>query len=214
MLRSFSSKVSTLFSAPKREIKITIDEMSQQAGVPITHGIKGCHDKNDQCMHTLVASFAMESVGNDYSNKLTLQAVFYMHDTSQIECKLIFKEKLDKHEIDKDYLFAKCAAESLVRLLYNEKISQNQLVVFQAIRGSHVSNHFDLFSCKLKMNKSPVGESNTDNDVVSTVTAYVEEKKLCILFNKITPEEQERVKAIFGKLFAEKRLVTTPSKSM
>jgi hypothetical protein len=202
MQRTFPNRLRTLFSGTDSDtIKIYIDEISHDKTIQPANRPLVFHDKAEHCMKRLIKGCTLLNVESQSTNQTHPQIVLHLNDIHPLKMKLVTAEKLVADDYDKAYLFTKCAAESVVRLLYDAKLLFNDLVVFQAIRGGTSSNHFDIFSGKLRMTAKPLAQANTGNDTVSMVTAYVEEGKICIDLNKVTKQVQDDIMRVLSEAF-------------
>lgn len=202
MLRSLSQQAQTLFSGNKNgHITIYIDHIIDEKYKPFTERVTEFHDKGQQCMHAVIESFCIEEAEQFSFQRKHLQATFHIKDLSGLELNIINKTKTPLENIDKEYLITKCAAESILRLLFAKKLINNEIIAFQAQRGNSITANFDIYTAKLHMVKKPKGDSCATNDLVATVNAKFTEHQIIIYFNYASSETIANVTEIFSKHF-------------
>lgn len=210
MLRKLSKKTHAFFSSgrlPSTHIKIYLDEVEHNKYIEPTDRIKAFHDKNDQCMHAIIEDFAITETDQIGFKRNQFQIEFHLKDMSELKVQIDTKEPMDVTMLDNEYLVCKCAAESLMKLLYQRKLISNDLISFEGSRGNHLTDQFSIHTTRLRMNNNSEGVLSTSNDLISVVQAKLLERKIFVLLNATNKNKLNEVCEVFAELFKEREFL-------
>ncbi len=203
MLRSVAEKLPTFFK--KRGsgvISIKVDALTKPGEFSSSDSVlRAFHDAKDACMHAVISKVALLSEGPQHK----LHAVFALPDTSEIKISLITKEVISPEAYDKDFIIAKCAAESILRNLFAKGLIESEVIAFTATRGTTQTNGYKVYTAKLFMKPSAVDSDKAKNDTIASVYAHLHAQELHIEFNVLSPILREATESILSSLAAVER---------
>lgn len=172
------------------------------------------HDDDDKSMKEIIDGFEMGEV--TINNPLVisgLQAVFYIKNLDDIKVNLIattdINEDMKDIKINKGYLLAKCAVESILKKLFEAGCTNKDVVSFQSRQG-HPHEHYKVIPyvplpiiLNPSINKEKISLSFEDDDTISHSYAYLSEKRICIFFNPLTKNQKKEINHVLCSLFTK-----------
>lgn len=161
------------------------------------------HDKDNECMKSIINSFYMGDIELHSGHHVGgMQIRFNLKCLDNIFVKIISQRENFSRE-DKDFILTKCAAESILKILYQEKCFKRDAVMFQSRDKA-----FNISTAILVMN--PRTDQRYDvslkGDVISNAYAYLEEGWLCIKLNEINSDQEKNIRKVLSSLFKEVNL--------
>ena len=188
-------KIPGLFKRSSKVIDIYIDELRDRSVDTSSDSIiKSFHDQHDACMRAVITSFSI--ISDEVTHKT--HVVFALPDTNSHVIRLHSKQVIAPEDTQKDFLLAKCAAESLLRKLFAHNLMLNEKVSFTATRGNSSNERFNIYTAQLHMKNHPDLNSFVISDTVDYVHAHLDKRELHISFNKMQYVLFANIVAIFA----------------